>query len=115
MHRDLTSSTRRQISSIEATHGHSEVLAAVLEHAPAISAALTSAQIRSVDEARQLEELLTRRSLQLAESLLRQTLTSHARAYNSKVVLQNAQGLVELSLLIQNSLSRNPKPGEKNG
>jgi hypothetical protein len=115
MHRDLTQGTRQQISRIEASHGHSEVLATVMEHAPAISAALTAAQVRNVDDAMKLELLVTRRCLLLAESLLRQAVTSQARAYNGKVVIENASGLVELVSLLRHARQSPTHTGEQHG
>jgi hypothetical protein len=103
MHRDLGSNVRRQLAKIEPEHGHSEVLSAIMEHAPAISAALTSAQINSLQDALRLEDQLTQRSLQLAESLLRQAVTRQARAYDGKVVIKHAQSLIELAHIIHNN------------
>lgn len=100
MHRDLSGNVRRQLAEIEPEHGHSEVLATIMEHTPAIAAAITSAQINSLPEARKLEDQLTQRSLQLAESLLRQAITRQARAYTGDVVTKHAQSLIELALII---------------
>lgn len=100
MHRDLCSSTRRQLAQIEPKHGHSEVLSTILEHAPAISAALTSAQVNGLTDARRLEDQLTQRCLQLAESLLRQAITRKARAYDGEVVSRHSAPLVELANMI---------------
>jgi hypothetical protein len=101
MHRDLAGSVRRQLAQIEPEHGHSEVLATIMEHAPALSAGITSAQVGHLADARKLEDMLTQRAVQLAESLLRQAVTSKARAYDEKVVLKHAQSLIELALLIR--------------
>ena len=103
MHRDLRNSLRRQLAQIEPEHGHSEVISCVMEHAPAIAAALTSAQINSLQDARKLEDQLTQRSLQLAESLLRQAVTRQARAYDGHVVTKHAQALIELADIIRNN------------
>jgi hypothetical protein len=100
MHRDLSGNVSRQLAEIEPEHGHSEVLATIMEHTPAIAAAITSAQINSLPEARKLEDQLTQRSLQLAESLLRQAITRQARAYTGDVVTKHAQSLIELALII---------------
>jgi hypothetical protein len=102
MHRDLCHNTRRQLAAIEPKQGHSEVLSTVLEHAPAIAAAITSAQINTVADAKKLEDLLTQRCLQLAESLLRQAVTRDARAYDGQVVRRHATHLIELAALVQN-------------
>ena len=114
MHRDLVSNARRQLAEMEPTHGHSEVLSTIMEHAPAISAALTSAQIKGLPDALKLEEQLTQRSLQLAEGLLRQAITRQARAYDGKVVIRNAQSLIELAQIIDN-ISTKANQGELHG
>ncbi len=100
IHRDFGGNVRRQLAQIEPEYGHSEVLTTIMEHTPAISAAITSAQIKGLPEARKLEDQLTQRSLQLAESLLRQAITRQARAYNGDVVTKHAQSLIELALII---------------
>lgn len=100
MHRDLCANTRVQLSQLEPKHGHSEVLSTIIEHAPAISAALTSAQINGLADARRLEDQLTQRCLQLAESLLRQAITRQARAYDGEVVARHSAALIELATLI---------------
>jgi hypothetical protein len=98
MHRDLARAARDQLATIEQGSGtHSEVLAALLEHVPAFGAALQSAQLHTPDDARALEAQLTRRALQLAETLLRQMLTTEAAAYDPQVVRHNASRLVELA------------------
>ena len=96
MHRDLTRSARDQLAALELQSGeHSEVVAAVLEHAPAFGAALQSAHVATLDDARLLEAQLVRRALQLAETLLRQMLTTEAAAYDPEVVPRNAGRVVE--------------------
>lgn len=101
MYRDLGRGTREHIAALERDTGeHSEVLAAFLEHIPALMAALNAAQPRSVGEAQQLEETLVRRTLQLAETLLRQAVTSGAAAYDPQVVSKNAGRLLELARMI---------------
>lgn len=102
MQRDLVGNTRRQLAEIESEHGHSEVLSTIMEHAPAIAAALTSAQIKGLPDAIKLEEQLTQRSLQLAEGLLRQAITRQARAYDGQVVIKNMQSLIELAQIVHN-------------
>jgi hypothetical protein len=114
MHRDLGGNARRQLAEIEPQHGHSEVLAAIMEHVPAMSAALTSAQIKDLPDAVKLEDQLTQRSLQLAESLLRQAITRQARAYDGKVVIKHAQLLIELAQIIHNN-STQANQGEHHG
>jgi hypothetical protein len=98
MHRDLAHAVRDQLAAIEQGSGvHSEVLAAMFEHVPAFGAALQSAHLGTPDDARLLEAQLTRRALQLAETLLRQMLTAEAAAYDPQVVRHNAGRLVELA------------------
>jgi hypothetical protein len=101
MYRDLGRGTRETISGLERDSGqHSEVLAAMLEHLPALMAALNAATPRSVGEAQQLEETLVRRTMQLTETLLRQAITSRAAAYDPQVVAKNAGRLLELARII---------------
>jgi hypothetical protein len=98
MHRDLAHTVRGQLAAIERDSGvHSEVLASMLEHAPAFGAALQSARLTTLDDARALEAQLARRALQLAETLLRQMLTTEAAAYDPLVVRHNASRIVELA------------------
>lgn len=106
MHRDLISNVRRQLAEMEPQHGHSEVLSTIMEHAPALAAALTSAQIKSLSDAIKLENQLTQRSLQLAEGLLRQAITRQARAYDGQVVIQNALALIELAQIIHHNSTK---------
>jgi hypothetical protein len=106
MHRDLVSNARRQLAELGPKHGHSEVLSTILEHTPAIAAALTSAQIKRLPDAIKLEDQLTQRSLQLAEGLLRQAITRQARAFDGQVVAKNAQSLIELAHIVHNNLSK---------
>ena len=101
MYRDLERGTREQIAALERdSGGHSEVLAALMEHVPALMATLNAAQPQTVAEARQLEDVLVRRTLQLCETLLRQAVTSHAAAYDPEVVSKNAGRVLELARLI---------------
>ena len=101
MYRDLGRGTREHIAALERDAGeHSEVLAAMLEHIPALMAALNAAEPKSVGEAQQLEETLVKRTLQLTESLLRQAVTSGAAAYDPQVVSKNAGRLLELARII---------------
>ncbi|MDR2838842.1 MAG: hypothetical protein LBV49_09835 [Azonexus sp.] len=106
MHRDLARPARDRLAAIEHDCGaHSEVLATLFEHIPAIGAALQSARLEKPEDARALEAQLTRRALQLAETLLRQMLTTEAAAYDPLVVRHNAQRLVELAQRISLSPS----------
>jgi uncharacterized protein CbrC (UPF0167 family) len=106
MHRDLERSVRDQLAALEHDSGtHSEVLAAMLEHVPAFSASLQSANLSSPEDACALETQLVRRVFQLTETLLRQMLTTDATAYNPQVVRQNASRLVELTLRLSQSLN----------
>ncbi len=103
MYRDLGRSTRSGIAALEPVHGHSEVLATVAEHAPALAAGLISAQIHSLKDAKALEDQLVKRSMQLAETLLRQGLTSDASAYDAQVIRKHTARLVELALVISST------------
>jgi hypothetical protein len=109
MQRDLQGNTRRQLMKLEAQLGHSEVLATLLEHSPAVNATLTSAQLATLSDAQRTEEQAIRRCLQMTESLLRQALTKKARAYNPQVVLDNVDGILELALLIQKTTNSETK------
>ena len=100
MHRDLTQGVRQQLSRLEPENGHSEVLATILEHAPAIAATLTSAQLDNVSDAKRLEDQLVQRCFQMVESLLRQAVTRQARAYDGQVVRKHAPALAELAAII---------------
>ena len=98
MHRDMARSARDGLAALEQADGvHSEVLAAILEHVPALGATLQSARIDSEQDARALEARLTRRVLQLAETILRQMLTTEAAAYDPAVIQHNGGRLVELA------------------
>ncbi len=92
--------TRERIASLEQSRGHSEVLAAITEHAPALNALLTSAQIETEEQARQLEASLVQRSMQLAEALLKQSLLSKANAFDPKVIAEHSDRLLELLELL---------------
>jgi hypothetical protein len=106
MFRDLNRNTRKSIAGLESMHGHSEVLAILAEHAPALAAGLSSAQITDIDAAKQLEDLLVKRTLQLAETLLRQALTSEASAYDTQVIRKNSKRLIELANVISSTLNQ---------
>jgi hypothetical protein len=98
MHRDMARPVRDGLTALEQAGGvHSEVLAAILEHVPALGATLQSARIDSEQDARALEARLTRRVLQLAETILRQMLTTEAAAYDPAVIQHNGGRLVELA------------------
>lgn len=103
MYRDLGRGTRQHVTALERDSGqHSEVLAALLEHVPALMATLNAAQPGTVEDARQLEDQLVRRTMQLAETLLRQAITSQAAAYDPAVVSRNSGRLLELARLVPN-------------
>ena len=98
MHRDLARPVRDGLAALEQARGmHSEVLAALLEHIPALGATLQSARIASEQDARALEAQLVRRALQLAETLLRQNLTAEAAAYDPAIIAHSAGRLIELA------------------
>lgn len=100
MQRNLSGNLRKQISTLEPEHGHSEVLAVVLEHAPVLMAAIASAPINDIAEVRRLEDLLVQRSMLLVESLMRQAITRQARAYEPQVVMRHIASILELTTII---------------
>nr|WP_315209582.1 hypothetical protein [uncultured Albidiferax sp.] len=101
MYRDLGRGTRELVAQLERQTGqHSEVLASLMEHIPVLVAALNVAPLASVEEARQLEATLVKRTMQMAETLLRQAVTAQAAAYDPLVVSKNAGRLLELARLI---------------
>ena len=101
MQRDLCKNLRKHLAKQEPEYGHSEVLANLLEHAPALMAAIASAQTKDIAQARQLENLLVQRSLQMVESLLRQAVTRQARAYDPQVLTRHIAPVLELTQIIQ--------------
>ena len=104
MYRDLGRNTRDQIAQLERKTGqHSEVLAALMEHLPALIALLHSSQISSLHSAKELEAALVRRTLQLAETLLRQAITDGAAAYDEKVIADNSTRLLEVARLVSST------------
>jgi hypothetical protein len=104
MYRDLGRNTRDQIAQLERETGqHSEVLAALVEHIPAMIAMLHSSQISSENSAKELEAVLVKRTLQLTETLLRQAVTEGAAAYDEKVITNNSTRLLELARLISST------------
>lgn len=101
MYRDLGRATREQVAHLERDTGqHSEVLAALMEHLPALVATLHGARLVTVEDAKQLEAVLVRRTMQLAESLLRQAITSKAAAYDARVVTKHSGRLLEMARLL---------------
>jgi len=97
MYRDLLRNTRDHIAALERESGtHSEVLAAFLEHLPALIATLNSATVPDIAEARQLENQLVKRAMQLIESLLRQGVTAEAAAFDPQVIHHNSSRVSEL-------------------
>lgn len=105
MQRDLSKNLRKQLAKQEPEYGHSEVLATLLEHAPALMAAIASAQTKDIAEARQLENLLVQRSLQMLEGLLRQAITRQARAYDPQVITRHVTPVLELTRIIQQQVT----------
>lgn len=101
LQRALSNNLRKQLSKLELEHGHSEVLATLMEHAPALMASIASAQTKDLDEARHLEDLLVQRSMQLVDSLMRQAITRQARAYDPEVVTRHISSALELTKIIQ--------------
>ena len=111
MYRDLGRTTRQQIAAVELTERiHSDVLAALMEHLPALMATLNAAQVNSLESARALESQLVRRTMQLAETLLRQAITTHAAAFDGNVINQNVARVCELTRLIPQQLPQSTPP-----
>lgn len=101
MYRDLGRGTRDHIAILEQQTGqHSEVLSALMEHLPALVAGLHSAHPSSLADAKRLESLLVKRTMQLAETLLLQALSLHAAAYDPPVIQRNVKRLLELARLL---------------
>jgi hypothetical protein len=100
MQRSLSHKLRKQLIALESQHGHSDVLAVFLEHAPAISAAIASAQIHDLPQIKRLEDLLVQRSMQMVESLMRQAITRQARAYDPQVITRHISPILELTTII---------------
>lgn len=101
MYRDLGRVSREKIANLERDTGqHSEVLAAIMEHLPALIAVLHGARPSTVEDARQLETALVKRTMQLAETLLRQAITARAAAFDPKVIVQHSGRLMEVARLI---------------
>ena len=112
MHRDLARRLRDELAALEQAGGvHSEVLAAMLEHIPALGAMLQSAQVGNEQDARELEARLVRRALQLAETLLRQLLTRQAAAYDPAIIQRSADRLVELAARIPHTAPKEASHG----
>jgi len=106
MYRDLGRTTRDQIAQLERQTGqHSEVLGALLEHLPAMVATLHSSQVSSLEGARKLETILVKRTLQLAETLLRQAVCERAAAFDENVITDNSTRLLELARLVSSTRS----------
>jgi hypothetical protein len=104
MYRDLGRNTREQIAQLERKTGqHSEVLAALMEHIPPMIAMLHASQVSSLNAAKELEALLVKRTMQLAETLLRQAITKSAAAYDEKVITDNSTRLLDLARLISST------------
>jgi hypothetical protein len=103
MHRDMCKGLRQQLAKLEPELGHSEVLAALMEHVPAMSATLTSAQASTAVDAKRIEAVLVQRCFLLVESLLRQAVTQKARAYDTQVISKHSAPLIELGTIIQRS------------
>lgn len=101
MQRALSKNLRKQLAKLEPEYGHSEVLATLLEHAPALMAAIASAQTQDIAQARRLEDQLVQRSMQMVESLMRQAITRQARAYDPQVVTRHMAAVLELTVIIQ--------------
>lgn len=109
MYRDLGRRNRERLSELEREAGrHSEVLATLSEHLPALLAMLHASSPASVQDAKRLEQTLVQRTFQLCETLLRQAATREAAAYDPQVIQRNTGRLIELARV----LSSTPMKGE---
>ena len=109
VYRDLGRSARTRIAALEQSSGtHSEVLAAMAEHLPSLLATLHASEIATQEDARSLEAALTRKTMQLAEALLRQAVTRNAAAFDTQVVQQNIGPVLELCQLISANQGKVP-------
>jgi hypothetical protein len=112
--RDMGRNTRESLVSLEQSHGHSEVTAAIHEHSLAMTASLVSAQITTLEDAVKLEERLVRRAMQLSEALLRQAIISQASAFDSAVILNHCSKVIELVRMLSLGQLSNQKTGNSN-
>ncbi|MBI5721126.1 MAG: hypothetical protein HZC37_25930 [Burkholderiales bacterium] len=102
--RDLTGRLREALVRIEGLSGrHSEVMAALLEHATATLAVMMSQAPTDDAQAARLEDALVRRSFALFETLLRQATTTAAAAYDPAVVRRHMAGVLELTAALHPS------------
>ncbi len=103
MHREMCKGLRQSLSKLESEQGRSEILVAALESIPSLMATLTSANLKTATEVKNLEKQVVQRCFQFAENLLRQAITRQARAYDPDVVNKHATTLLELAVIIQQS------------
>jgi hypothetical protein len=101
MYRDLGRRSRERFAQLEREiAGHSEVLATLSEHLPALLAMLHASVPATVKDAKGLEQALVQRTFQLCETLLRQAATRDAAAYDPQVIQRNMNRLIELARIL---------------
>jgi hypothetical protein len=112
--RDLMARPRQDLSAIDRdSGGHSEVVASLLEHTCTLAATALSSHPQSKKEAQAMEDQLVRRSLAMAEGLLRQAVTPAAAAYDPKVVRRHIGSVADLARLVPTT--SNPAEGGQHG
>lgn len=85
--RDLMSKLREALVRNEGRTGtHSEIVSTLLDHLTAMLALVVSQAPTGDADAMAFEEALLRRAFALCDTLLRQTMTTHAAAYDPTVV-----------------------------
>ena len=96
--RDLMARPREGLVRAEGRTGtHSEIVSAVLDHLTAMLALVVSQVPVSDADAMAFEEALLRRGFALCDTLLRQTMTAKAAAYDPAVVRRLAGPTLELA------------------
>ncbi|MFH7041221.1 hypothetical protein ABT392_02765 [Paucibacter sp. JuS9] len=99
--RDLAARLRDALATLDNNAGqHSEVLAQSIEHVCHAMALVVSAEAGSIEQARQLEDALVRRSFALNEALLRQAMTPAAAAFDPAVVSRHMATTLQLATAI---------------
>ena len=99
--RDITTPLRDALVRIEGASGqHSEVLGLLLEHVTTSVAMVMSHTPKTEADAAKLEDMLTRRTLSLCASLLRQATTASAPAYDPAVVHRHMAATIEVAQAI---------------
>ena len=97
--RDLTGRLRESLVRAEGRTGqHSEVVSLLLDHVTSMLALVVSQTPSGNGDATQLEEALVRRAFSLCETLLRQSTTPSAAAYDPTVVRRLMGPTIDLAM-----------------